>query len=73
MEKVLVLQFNKTNGKNYRFTVNFPADAVSGADVATLANVMIQKKVIAFKDNSELKDLEKAYYQEVTQQEVSIG
>lgn len=73
MDKVLVLQFKKANGKIYKFTVNFPADAVSGADVTSLGNLMISKKIIEFKDNSELKELEKAFYQEVRQQAVSIG
>ena len=73
MNKLLILLFKKENGKNFKFSIVFPVESVNGQDVAGIANIIIQKNIFEFKDNSPIKELEKAYYQEVTQQAVNIA
>lgn len=73
MNKVLVLSFKKNNGKNFKFNVDFPVDNVEARSINSLADVLISRNILEFKDNSQLARLEKAYYQEIKTQEVSIA
>lgn len=71
--KLLVLVFKKSNGESFRFGVAFPKDSVEGEQVKALGTAMIDGDLMQFKDGATLASLEKAYLQEIKQNEVSIA
>ncbi len=73
MEKILVLNFKKSNGNAFSFSVPYPKDEIVAADVLALANFMIQNNVIVFKDKAQLATFEKAYVQETSKTPVNMN
>lgn len=72
-EKVLMLVFKKDNGKTATFSVVYPKESVEGSNVKALGSFMVDNDIIEFNDNSKLLELEKAFIQEVTKNDISLG
>ncbi|MDO4712058.1 MAG: DUF2922 family protein [Peptostreptococcaceae bacterium] len=72
-EKMLILVFKKSNGGNFRFGIPYPTGSAEAAPIKALGSVMIDNDLMEFSDGAKLLVLEKAYYQEIKHNEVSLA
>lgn len=72
-DKILVLMFKKNNGSNFRFGIAFPADAIEGAKVKALGQMIVENEIFEFKDGSKVAALEKAYILVTQKQDIALA
>ena len=72
-DKILVLMFKKNNGSNFRFGIAYPADAIEGAKVKALGQVIIDNEIFEFKDGSKVATLERAFILVTQKQNVALA
>lgn len=75
--KILILNFRKSTGNSFSFSVPYPKDEVSAADIKALADFMIKNDIMSFNDKHKgevkLSSFEKAVMQETTKTPVDMA